>query len=294
MSTDVFSDIKSDGSGDYTTLAAWEAAKNGDLTLATGNDTRQIALIYDATVEGSFSTVEYVGGTHDIANDNYLLIRAATGNEFDSKLKVGAKIISAASDTTHGLVVRSGQVLHLEKCGISFHLAASNTVFNGGGYVKFKKCTLYNCKRGVFGHRTNTVLENCVIEPSYASSGISGGGGSPNIGTLNNCTVVQKTGLGSYDGDIAVHDCDITNTVIYNDNTKVTYNSWHGSTGNYNAQNSNGSATLPGTNSLNAILSADFADIATSDYTLPAASQLIDAAVVVADYTDDIVDVVRG
>ncbi len=284
MAADVISSIKLDGSGDFTTINAWEAVNNVDLV---ADDTRRIAEIYDAETVATYPTVDYKGGVHNETNGNYLFIRAASGNEFSPKSRLGGKLVSnLVTDLTHGFVVRAGQVLHVENLGVSTS-GNNNLIFNGGGITRFEKCTLYECKSGACGN--NLRLVNCQIEPSFPGVSIKGSGGTIANASLDNCTIVQKLGFGSYSGDIAAHSCALMNTAAFNENTKISFNTFFACTGDFNAQNNNGSANAPGLNSLQNLLTTDFTDFSSNDYSIVSGSILEDSGADFSSlYTTDI------
>lgn len=79
MATEVIKTIKT-SSGDYTSLSGWEAGQQADITLATGNDTIQIAECYSMS---DTTKVVFAGWT--TAAGNYIKIYAPASERHDGK-----------------------------------------------------------------------------------------------------------------------------------------------------------------------------------------------------------------
>lgn len=260
----------------YTSLATWESNQNNDLTLATGNDTKQIIEAYaDQDWEASYPTLEFIGGLHDNTTDNYMVICAATGEEINFITKVGVQLISHTGDS-HGLVIRTGHVLYLEKLGVTF-TSTDSTAIGQHDHFEAAHCVFYGCGNGTFKNNNTSFINFCLCEVTNVGNTIQGGGGSIAAVTLHNCVVIQYLGMGSYSGEIAIHESVLYNTIVYNENSSPTYDTIRNCNGDYNAQNDNGSAAPPGANSIEGILTTDFQDYAGGDYRLSYASQLRDA-----------------
>ena len=82
--------------------------------------------------------------------------------------------------------------------------------YGGGAYNgTLKNCLLMNNVGGVGGGASSCNMNNCLVVSNYASStgGVDGG-----TATINNCTIVRNTGIGSIGG---VGGVNFNNCIIY-------------------------------------------------------------------------------
>jgi len=285
MATESISTIKSSG-GDYTSVSSWEAGEQGNLVTA---DEIAVAEIYDdwsGGLVGSYPTVDINGWTHD--STHYCVYRAASGHEYDRVADTGAFLVEGGSDS-QGFVVRAGLRLLVQDLGITFPTFTNQFAYSAHDLVTIDRCAVFDTKTLSTSSQSSAskmVFRNTFIEVDYTSSGADA---SLYKCTLQNSTVIQKSGAGSWSGDIAAHSCVLNNTAIYNANTKSASNTCFSCTGDYNAQNNNGSSAPPGANSINTLVSGDFEDYADGDYHAASGSTLIDAGEnKYSDYTHDI------
>jgi len=249
----------------YETLALWETAfgdagvgGDGDLVTADHIAVAELFAGETYTINGLF--IE--GWTHDA--DRNCLIRAASGEEFDPNTMLGAEI---AGTGLYFFVIRASHWLTIEDIGITSE-SSNSFVFSDIHYLRINRCVLYDIKTLKAG------VNKLTIDNSLYIPGTNNVYGLIDV-ILNNSVVIQKLGLGAHDGDICFQNCICNNVVAYNENTKSVYSSFHNCTGDYNAQNNNGSALPPGSNSFGGVIPSDFVDYANGDYHLSQTSKLV-------------------
>lgn len=149
MTTTVTSTIKSAG-GDYTSLSAWEAAKQADITLATGSDEIQQAECYDFTVTES---VNIDGWTTDAGQ--YIRVYTPQAERHAGTIAAGFRITSSSSSAIaiaenyvriEGLVVKAAgddsgiqcnTVSGVGDVRVSHNVVVSNTGTSSGAGIDF-------------------------------------------------------------------------------------------------------------------------------------------------------------
>lgn len=247
--------------GYYTTIFTWELNQNYDITTATGDDTKQILEAYpDEDWKISYPTVDFAGGKQDKANDNILLIRAASSERFDFPNLTGVEI---GSDTgaSYGIVARADHVLIIESCGYSS--LATYYAYSSHEYIEFNGCYIHDLV-GIIPLSNNgkTKIVNSLIECPSGSDAL-------HDSRVLNSVIIAPTGHGSASGQIVIRTSYCENVIIYNEDDKVSYDTFYQCTGDYNAQNNNGSASPPGTNSISTVTdTGTFEDYAGGDYHL--------------------------
>ncbi len=254
MTTTVTSTIKPSG-GDYTTLTAWEAAKQGNLT-AGGADQIQIAECY--TFSGGLSdqlTVD--GSTTD--STHYMKVTVAASNRHLG-IPLAAFYIAKASDFCVILNDNYVQVEWLDLKGSS----------NFGGGLRIDaadSCTAKNILAtcGNLGNAfnptancTNATLEDCLAYSAY--SGFT----TANWATVNyyNCVAGNcTTGFLTSGNSTPL----LKNCVAYNNTTNYS-GTFHASSTNNGT--STGSDDAPGGNSVISVASGNFVNAASNDFHL--------------------------
>ncbi|MCB0252567.1 MAG: hypothetical protein KDI55_02445 [Anaerolineae bacterium] len=277
MATENYSNIRVSGATspppDYTDLISWNAGEK--IYNWPALDQIPVALIYDDWtdgISGCYPSVDLAGWTLDATHP--CVWRAAPGSEIDPVTKSGAKITRNPSDT-FGIVARANHWMRIE--GLGVHLPGLTTralTYIQHQKIVFDRCAIYDCallyETGLIAGRQD--INNSTVEVAGMTSS---GGAALQLYAINNATVIQLAGKGGWNGQIALHSCTINNVAVYNGNAKSTLDTCYSCTGNYNAQNNNGSAPPPGANSINTLVTADFADFAGGDYHLAVASALI-------------------
>jgi len=278
--------------GVYSDLVTWDAANGGAPTKNLTTDGNSVEALIIGDVVAGYPTLDLIGWAADAINS--MTIRANTGAEFNPTTMTGARLIDQTSNN-FGAVLRSGGYLFIKNLGITFSNAVNDLFYEESAIIA-QKCTIYGCTTGVSKHIfiNNSHFSNCIFILS-APATANNGAGIIFKEVLKNCTIICKLGSGAFNGDIVCRESDMTNTVVYNENTKTSYNSIYSPTSLLTcAQNNNGSSAL-GAGHVEGITTADFTDYANGDYSVAPGSSLIDAGTdLSAEFTTDIVGTVRG
>jgi hypothetical protein len=261
----------------YTTLTAWEAAYGGTSgNLVSADQTAVAEIVGDVVC--SFNDVDFSGWTTDATRR--IVLRPKSGSEIDPVALTGANLTSGAGDQ-FGFVFRSGHYVTVERLGLKL-TPSSDFIWSGsqGGQI-FDSCVIYDTTTADVNSKAE--FRNCLI---IASTSVAGEGcGNLKNAVTKNCTVINKSGKGAFSGDIGLQDGTHTNTVIYNANTKATFNSFQTPT----------SITALGGSNVDGIVTTDFDDYTNADFNLPSGSALINVATDLSStFTKDINQVTRS
>lgn len=206
MATTVISSV---GSGkDYSTIAAWYAAKKGDLVTA---DTIQIAEVYGTVTE----TACYLAAANStVDSTHYFHIRAASGQEFKGdlgNLTGQARVYTAFSSSYPYVLYTDIQYTVIEN--LVFEGPTTEASFGVYGiriytqYCKMINCAVRNIKGyssnritcyGIYGSTYAPTLINCLVDNVSARSTSSKTASAYGIflgsgGKAYNCTVTNLT-----------------------------------------------------------------------------------------------------
>ncbi len=162
MPTTVISAIKAAGGGDYTTLAAWEVAKKGNLVVA---DQIQIAEVYGG---GSVGVVSLLNADWTTNATHYVQIRAASGEGHggvfnDSKAYITAGFATnLIVSTIANLRVGPGISLLLNQYAIGLSISEPGNCIVDGLILR---STASSTATGIKFHRcSNNIVRNCIIQ----------------------------------------------------------------------------------------------------------------------------------
>jgi hypothetical protein len=252
MTTTVTSTIKPSG-GDYTTLSAWEAAKQSNLVTA---DQVQVAECY--TFSGGLSdTLNISGSTTDATR--YMKITVASGNRHLG-LPQSAFYIKAVKNYD-ALVAVNDQYVHLEWIDLeNTGTTTSSGFFFGANYCYVSRCIAKTQNNTCFYSANSThELTECLAyggTTGFQHAGFKSGR------FLYGCIAANlTTGFTTSDTNAVV----MKNCVAYNNTTNfsVTY----AATSTNNAT-STGSDDAPGGSSVYGVTSAAFNNAASNDFHL--------------------------
>ncbi len=170
MLTTVISSIKPTGGGDYTTLAAWEAAKRSNLVTA---NQIQIAEIHRG---GNVGIVSISESYWTVDSTHYIHIRAATGEGHSGIFNSDTAYIAAAFAETPILVsvpyTKIGPGIsiqvHQYSIGISLSQPANNCVIDG----IIIRSSVSSTATGIKIYRcSDNIISNCIMH--FGSDGTS-------------------------------------------------------------------------------------------------------------------------
>jgi len=130
-----------------------------------------------------------------------------------------------------------------------------NVINHGGNTCRMENGIIYNIAPAASGDTSipvrHSILNNVIICAEDSTGAVAGG----------------------YNGDIVVHESECNDVYIYHDHEMVTYETFRGCTGDYNAALAiNG--TIPGGNSINITDASDLNDPINDDYRLKSGSSL--------------------
>lgn len=206
----------------YSTMQAWEDAKDGDLEAVT---TRQIGECYDDTAFDEQITID--GST--TTSDYYMWLRAASGEEFDHTDSSGARNVSVAKSDGRSQITLKDNYHRLggsEGASTGSIGTKFQTSFTGAGCIAIQVRHATNCPVSqivvyeTFGGSTTygfvdtgttsgIVVRNCLVYNLYhTSAGDAYPFSGPNT-TYYNCVVYDVVS----DGDDAY---GFQGTVCYN------------------------------------------------------------------------------
>jgi hypothetical protein len=274
MATEVIKTIKTDGTGDYTSLAAFESGEQRDLVAL---DEIAVAEVYDN------QEVNYLNLSGWVMDSVHrMVVRIPTINGvYDptyyhhGKEDQGVKLDKTG--TSYMFVIRSGH--YLSVYGFEITMSA------GGKYNPFYKVgtsgsSMYDCvvHNMQYGAVCSEVAQNCIIYDFGMTS--SGGAYAGSLsGKTINCTVYADGNSGAYNGQIIIRDSECYNTVIYNATTGG-YDNFFSCTGDYNASND---TSAPGTNVIDNItlsgIGWENVTAGSEDFNISSSSVLIGAGI---------------
>jgi hypothetical protein len=274
MATEVIKTIKIDGTGDYTSLAAFESGEQRDLVAL---DEIAVAEVYD---NQEVNYLDLSGWVMDSVHRMIVRIPTINGVYDPTYYHHGKEDQGVKLDKTgasYMFVIRSGH--YLSVYGFEITMSA------GGNYNPFYKegtsgssmydCVLHNMQYGAY---CNEVAQNCLIYDFGRSSSGGAYAGSYNGKTIN-CTIYADGNSGAYNGQIIVRSSECYNTVIYNTTTGG-YDNFYSCTGDYNASND---TSAPGSNSIDNITLSEIGWTSvvagSEDLHIGSASLLIDAGI---------------
>lgn len=252
MPAEIIKTIKSSG-GDYTSLSAWEAARNADLTVS---DTIETAECYNFT---DTTGVIIQGWTTDPTR--YIKIYTPTAERHTGTAGTGYRLIVSGA---RALQIREGHVrtegLEIRASGDFSGIHVDNPdALPASPYILVKDCLVYNCGstaglyHGIYLGRCgaasypmniiNTVIYGCKGDGIRADSGNAAA-----IVDILNCTVNNNAGYGirknSNSTTVQVKNC------YAGANTTADYSS---SSGTWTAFTTNASSDTTGTSGLQSI-----------------------------------------
>ena len=241
----------------YLTLAAWEADYGGTTGNLVTDDKFAVAEIFTNETY-DLDRLDFVGWTCDTTP--YIVIRGASGNEINPNTLAGAQMTSTGS-AGYVYLLRSGAKLLIEDCG----LITSNATALGymqGIDITFNRVVLKDLDSAVIqlGNTSTNYISNSLV--------INEGGTSARF-TAFSLYNVTGLNLSASTDDILYINCVCYNVIGYNERTKTTFSTFHACSGDYNAQNDNGSASPPGSNSISTVTdTGTFNDYTNDDYHL--------------------------
>lgn len=248
MPTTVTSTIKPSG-GDYTTITAWEAAKQGDLVSA---DQVQVAECY--TFSGGLNDLATISGSTTDAT-RYMKITAASANRHNGIPQAGFYIANNDHFST-GLNLSDSFV---QVDGIEVRLGGASTLcFSGaaGASQTVKNCIAFGGGSGANGF-SNFDLSICCL--AY-SCGLGWTGTDFVSYQANNCLAASSSsGFRVPPGGSPI----LKNCVAYSNTTN--YNGTFSGSSTHNGTSS-ASDDAPGGNSQTSIASGDFNNAASNDF----------------------------
>ena len=250
MATEVISTIRSSG-GDYTSLSAWEAGEQGDLTGV--RDEISTAELYDDWPSGLNDSVTIDGWTTD--STRYVRVTVASGHRHNGVPKSGFFLEQSTAGTSLLLVWEQytrvewvdGEQLSTSSGKYCFREYSANNVrwdrcigrnrsSNQPAFLMLtpseaRQCLAYSSFMGFYGGSANCITRNCV-----AANCTTGYGGSGGAGESYNC-------------------------IAYSNTTQWASGWAYSGLGSHNATSS-GSDDAPGANSVVGIASGDFVNAA--------------------------------
>lgn len=274
MATEVVKTIKIDGTGDYTSLAAFESGEQRDLVAL---DEIAVAEVYD---NQEVNYLDLSGWVMDSVHRMIVRIPTIDGVYDPTYYHHGKEDHGVKLDKTgssYMFVIRPGH--YLSVYGFEITMSA------GGNYNPFYKegtsgssmydCVLHNMQRGA---SCSEVAQNCIIYDFGMTS--SGGAYAGSFGGKTiNCTIYADGNSGAYNGQIIVRNSECYNTVIYNVTTGG-YGNFYSCTGDCNASND---TSAPGNNVIDNITLSEigWTSVVTGseDLHIGSASLLIDAGI---------------
>lgn len=248
MATTVTSTIRASG-GDYTTLSAWEAAKQGNLVTA---DQVQVAECYDDWASGLSDSVIIDGSTTD--STRYMKVTVAVGHRHTGLPQTGFYIANAAAGA--GIIKASDDYSIVEWADVS-----NTGVFGHGISIDNAGCIVRHC----IARSTATssfLLVNGTAHNCLAYGGVFGYSVNATGVSLFNCVASGYSNTGF---NVGTWSPVVKNCVAYNNTTN--YSGTFDATSANNAT-STGSDDAPGGSSVYGIASANFVNAAGNDFHL--------------------------
>lgn len=276
MATTVTHTIAASG-GDYSTVAAWESAQQGDLVTADEIRVGEVT----GTVTEPDSSIAFSGWTTD--STRYPIIRAASGEEF-----VGNP--SAAVANIDFLWNGAGNAVNVTDCDYlrfyGLHLHNTSSTANKtrlrvtSSNVSVDRCWIQGQDTGSSNYGIITNGESLVVKRSYITGffyDIHASAVLTNPVQLIN-SVFKKVRAISADREVVAYNCHATD--------------WNGQSGGTLSGDYNSSvdAEAPGANSIHSIVEADeFQNPAANDFRIQTDSQLLEAGTDKSAYlTEDV------
>jgi hypothetical protein len=267
MTTTVTSTIRSSG-GDYTTLTAWESAKQANLVTA---DQIQVAECYNDWPGGLDDALTIDGSTTD--STRYLKIKAASGNGHTGVPKTGFYIHSTNAYANLIYVKDSyTRVENIECDGTGVTNTIGFREDSGGDNTTWRNCIAVgfaSSGRWGFGLQStssraiNCLAINCKIGfwSNYSAS-------SPVQSTILNCVAIcganSQIGVDSSDDDLVV-----TNTVaMANGYTSSAFGSRTWTNASYCAEDDSSLSGKGSNNTIHMVSSAAFSNLSSSNFHL--------------------------
>lgn len=295
MPTTVTYTIDTGGTGDYTSLSAWEAAQQQNLVT---NDRLMQVRVKASGGTADTTACDINGWTTD--STRYIDIAPATGQEHAGVWNTGIYRMSVASggwaliNRQNYTRTRGIQAEYSGVSGVTFYLFSTTLSLDG--------CLIERCigrytgsvGTGIAVQRSSgagTVLirNNLLIDTGGDMRGVSAGDGATFAGTANadNNTLIRTTGTGARQGLY-----QNTGTLVARNNIvqgfQEAYNGTFAAGTDYNATNLN---ETPGTGSNNLVSQTfSFVDSGAGNYRLTAALAGVDLS---GTFTDDIIGTVR-
>jgi len=274
--------------GDYSDLAAWDAANGGAPSKNLILDGNSVVAMILGDVIFAYPQIDLSGWSSNSANS--ITVQADPSNEYNAITGIGAKIVDVAS-SSYGIVIRGTARLYIKKLGIDFRYLSNHTLYIEGDIIIDSCVFIGNSVADQFDDGLNGYtaivheIRNSLIILNKQNA--TWGGGNIRYKILNNCTIISNSIGGGFNGDILALNCSCTNVTAYNSTAKTKYDTLYTSTFATCAQNNNGSTPL-GAGSINNLLTTDFTDYVNGDYSIPITSQLYNVGTPIAGITTDI------
>lgn len=277
MTTTVTSTIKPSG-GDYTTITAWEAAKQGNLVTA---DQVQIAECY--TFTGGLSDMPVISGS-TTDSTRYMKVTVASGNRHGGIPKGGFYLTNSTSDS-YGFQANDGY------CKVEYVDIYLTSSFSGGFYSSSATAVLSNCISNATSDRNGFYLaSSCKLYCCLAYSAPNGFRSNTDQNpSLFNCVAANCSSNGFIFTN-AFSTMILKNCIAYSCGTNYNVNGGSWNAACTNNATSTGSDDAPGSNSVISVASSNFVNAASNNFHLATGTNsLVGAGVdLTASFTLDI------
>ncbi len=307
MATLIAKTLKPDGTGDYTLIATWEAANCGATSQALTTEDEYCVLTcfngdYSASggpggVNYTFEYVAFTGYTTD-ATRNIQITTDSTARH-DGSFDSGFQMRKYSNYGTYPLTLADYSVvdgLEFQNTTGTIHYVAMVSM---GLYALVTQCLFNDISttqagpKLLYGFR-NSIVRNCLLKGPSTCNGITASS-YVNI-DVENVTGVGVDALISFAGINTGYACNIVNTVAYDCSSfyNETYALTVTATTGYNATDDNTAQDVPDggtTNYTTDVVSGDFTDAGSDDYSLSSSSALIGLGTNLYDAADYAVDV---
>jgi hypothetical protein len=282
------STLKSTG-GDYVSIVAWEADKQGNLT-----EPEILECYKGTTVNGGWQadgSLNEMGVNIDgwvASATNRIIIRAASGEEHKGVQGAGFRIAGTPANFGNVLIVSTAfaELADLELQNLRTSNGSCVQVQNtGADPLYIMRCIFASESGACIAGIAEGIVQNCLLLGGVStSSGLSVSSFSGAV--IDNCTAIGPLASG-FRSASSVASVTYKNCVAQGCDTDFDDRGqgWGAQTTN----NASGDGTAPGADSVTGVVEGDFVDYAGGDYT-PATSGKLDGtgADLSGSFTDDI------
>ena len=257
MPTLIEKTLKKDGTGDYTTIAAFIAGEGKNLVTADEVIRLNIHKAgWDAVTPLTESFLDFAPFTTDATRRVELVVIAADKGNLTPDTTFCLTLTGS-----FGWVGRDKHVL------FDGHEWANWTASKNHSYTNLIANEIlnhdYTGETGIPYPATNCIAYNTAAISSIATAPFS-----EHIAT--NCTAILKSGFGAYGGTIAYYNSTTNDCLAFKEDLGG-FGAYHLGSGDYNGVNAAGEG-VPGVNSVITLTTADFEDYANDDYRIKATS----------------------